>query len=416
VVSLQDTWQAGRQQRQQEVIERQQTVRHTLQTFQQERQAKTAELREGLRLFQLGLQLETQEFLADVSIQRQMQAVQLAEQLQVFVQTLRQQTAELVSLNAADRAIMAQQLAQDLNEFHINLSTSVALLRQTLQYQMQEMRQDVHTLLQTSEQERIQAHLHRMQALEEWVETLRSSIQSYLSELELARYDRAQQLQVMLQQERDRRIADGDALFQEFAQFRETLTQYHLSLRESVWGSQTNSEVKAPDHSTSAASPKLTDISVPPVSPSTQSTPKATTKPKAKKSGENRKKLENRSAIPATLNQKTAKLNAQRAVPKSVSPATGVKPKSVELNAIASQPILPQPVLAVASPSDSDEERLEKAIYQQIHHAGGARLTELETALGINRFQAVDALRSLIKKGLVTQRDRIYLIQEDVKL
>jgi gas vesicle GvpC-like protein len=414
VVSLQDSWQAGRQQRQQEVIDRQQHVRHTLQSFQQDRQAKTAELREELRLFQLGLQLETQEFLADVAVQRQMQAAQLAEHLQAFVQTLRQQTAELVSLTAAERVIMAQQLAQDLSEFHINLTTSVTLLRQTLQRRIQEIQQEVHTLLQTSEHQRIQEHLQRMQALEEWVNTLRSSVQSYLSELELIRYDRAQQLQIMLQQERDRRTADVNALFQELAQFREELTQYCLALRESVWGGSVNELNNPMEHQSGLINHKPYSISAT-SAPTTKTTPKATNKAKTKKPVENVKKPANRSAFPATLNQ-VVKPNSQVVSQKSAPSTTLAAPKSAESKSVEPKPIEPKPVVSTIPPLSSEEDQLEKVVYQQIYHTGGARLTELETALGINRFQAVDVLRSLIKKGLVTQRDRIYLIQEDVNL
>jgi hypothetical protein len=56
----------------------------------------------------------------------------------------------------------------------------------------------------------------------------------------------------------------------------------------------------------------------------------------------------------------------------------------------------------------------EKAVYTFLHESQGARLTQIEAALNLNRFQTVDALRSLIKKGLVTQRDRVYLLQESV--
>jgi hypothetical protein len=58
----------------------------------------------------------------------------------------------------------------------------------------------------------------------------------------------------------------------------------------------------------------------------------------------------------------------------------------------------------------------DKQIYDYIQKSQGARLTEIQSALGINRSQTVDGLRALIKQGLITQRDRIYLVQEDVSL
>jgi DNA-binding IclR family transcriptional regulator len=48
-----------------------------------------------------------------------------------------------------------------------------------------------------------------------------------------------------------------------------------------------------------------------------------------------------------------------------------------------------------------------------IQTSQGARLTEIQSALGINRSETVDGLRALIRKNLITQRDRIYLVQED---
>lgn len=55
----------------------------------------------------------------------------------------------------------------------------------------------------------------------------------------------------------------------------------------------------------------------------------------------------------------------------------------------------------------------ETEIYQYLRHSQGARVSEIEETLKINRVQAVDGLRSLIKKGKIKQgNDRIFLIQE----
>lgn len=68
---------------------------------------------------------------------------------------------------------------------------------------------------------------------------------------------------------------------------------------------------------------------------------------------------------------------------------------------------------ATAPPAKVEKEVVpyEKEVYTFLNQANGARLTQIEAALGINRFQAVDALRALIKKGLITQRDRVYHLQ-----
>ena len=65
-----------------------------------------------------------------------------------------------------------------------------------------------------------------------------------------------------------------------------------------------------------------------------------------------------------------------------------------------------------ALPPSEPEVAFEKEVYTFLHNAEGGRLTQIETALNLNRFQAVDALRSLIKKGLITQRERVYLVQQ----
>lgn len=57
----------------------------------------------------------------------------------------------------------------------------------------------------------------------------------------------------------------------------------------------------------------------------------------------------------------------------------------------------------------------EQLVYNYIHQGKGARLTEIETATALNRLQTVDALRSLLQKGLLVQRDRIYLTLDTVK-
>ncbi|MEM0979148.1 MAG: hypothetical protein AAGH78_02635 [Cyanobacteria bacterium P01_H01_bin.58] len=60
---------------------------------------------------------------------------------------------------------------------------------------------------------------------------------------------------------------------------------------------------------------------------------------------------------------------------------------------------------------------VEDAIFKYLtSQSDGARLTEIESFLKINRFQAVDALRSLIQQELIVQKDRTYRIREEVAL
>ncbi|MDW8201598.1 MAG: gas vesicle protein GvpN [Cyanobacteriota bacterium SKYGB_h_bin112] len=53
---------------------------------------------------------------------------------------------------------------------------------------------------------------------------------------------------------------------------------------------------------------------------------------------------------------------------------------------------------------------IQRAVYNFVCQTAGARITEIQSALSINRFQAVDALRSLVANGLLKQRDdRVYI-------
>ncbi len=53
---------------------------------------------------------------------------------------------------------------------------------------------------------------------------------------------------------------------------------------------------------------------------------------------------------------------------------------------------------------------LQQSVYTFVHQSAGARIAEIQTALAINRFQAVDALRFLVANGILKQRDdRTYI-------
>lgn len=334
-MSLKESWQQQRQQRQQAIIQRQEQVQQTLETARQERQFKAAQVRHELslfreaiaaddqarrakfQLFQAGLQefcgqLQTQvhQFLEAASDRRQFQAKELTRQLNAFVQQVQQEVARFLSETTADRALMAQQLETELTTF---------------------------------------------------VQALRSEVQGYLEQLETIRNQRADQLQQELAQSRVDREAEVNAMFQRFAAFRRELRQFCDALSHEVWG---NPEGSTP----------------PPVSkpePASQSVSQSVSKAPA-------------STIP-------------------VSTVVGAFPQG---DSIAGLPV--QPANPPAKPPAREGIAYEKEVYNFIHAAQGARLTQIESSLGINRFQAVDALRSLIKKGLITQRDRIYLTQEQI--
>ena len=57
----------------------------------------------------------------------------------------------------------------------------------------------------------------------------------------------------------------------------------------------------------------------------------------------------------------------------------------------------------------------EHQVYGYLQKSEGMRVSQISQALGLNRFQTIDALRSLMKKGMLIQRDdRLYVAPKDV--
>ncbi len=324
-MSLKHTWQQQRQQRQQEVTQRQQTVYKALATTRQERQSKAAELRDELSLFRESLtsesttrrselqqfcqrlQADVQTLLTDAGDRRHAHAAQLNQKLDTFVQALRQETTDFLAVAHSERATMAQQLQQELITF---------------------------------------------------VDDLRADVQSYLIELEATREHRATQLSRHLIRSRTARKAETHALFNRLVGFRAERQRFSQSLHNMVWGSG------------SAASDQADAIA-----------------PEALKNGT--QPVGRVSVMPNGTVAVTATIGAfQSSGSVAVAPSTDA----------ATAPL-------------KESIAYEKDVYNYINVAQGARLTEIEAALDINRFQTVDALRSLIKQGLITQRDRVYLSQ-----
>jgi gas vesicle protein GvpN len=63
------------------------------------------------------------------------------------------------------------------------------------------------------------------------------------------------------------------------------------------------------------------------------------------------------------------------------------------------------PVTLTEAPPEDPSEDPESIIFDYIEQAGSARLAEIEAALKLNRFQVVNALKSLIDQALITKQD-----------
>lgn len=432
MVALKDQWKEERRQRQIELEQRQQEVRQVLDTFQNDRLAMSAQLRQELSAFQQALQQDTQSFLAEAYQQRLANAKAVAEVLQAYKSNLQEQVAQFLSVTAAERSLMAQELFQTLDTFRNNLSMMVADLRLALQQRMQEIQLEVQVLqadtqdmLGAFREQRIQEQQQLWAELSAYVDGLREDVQIYLSALEQLREDRASQVWAMLHQSRTDRAAEMEVLMAEFAQFRTYLQEYRSSLSELVWG---NGE-------------SFKDVQLP--------TPPVPSRPVAAKPVQRPAPV--RAAFPPrpkpptlTVTRPTPATPLAAAPPASPTPVITppAEPPKVEPVATQQPALEPANGVEVAAPPENiqdlsdaievpeiqpesmieaqdlarDPAQLEMDIFKYIQDLNGARLTEIESALSINRFQAVDALRSLIKKGNVTQRDRIYLIPEEVSL
>lgn len=326
-------------------------------SWQQQREQRQQEV--GQR------QQQVQEMLSQLQQARHMQSVQLRQDLHTFQQQLKQHTQDFLSTCVADRLLMTQQLSQDLSNFRQQLHDSVAALCQQSQTQIQQRQTEVKAQLQTYQQDRLETQLQLMQDLTNYVEALRSEVQAQLVEFGLTRQEQAQQLRQMLRENGDRRRAEVAELFQQLTEFRCELRAYRSDLQQLIWGNNVTS-----------ASKTVTAEIIPPV-------PSAPAKSSVEEP-----------AAPKPLPKTDVKLIAKV-----------LQPTAATVNKISEASTTPPQEHAVS---------IEESVYNYILAAQGARLNDIEAALKINRFQAVDALRTLIRKGFVTQRDRIYLIQEDM--
>lgn len=328
-----------------------------LQQVAQRRQAVSALLQATHEQRQLNasqlrsdLSLFRETFAYDTSLRRQ--------NLHQFCETLQEQTQEFLAVAQAERSLISQQLRHDLSAFRTTLKQTVESLRREIQADLQILQIEVQAQLDDARQQRIKNQVRHSRNLRIFVEQLHTTVDAFLADCALERQEKAAQAQL----DRETELA---ALFKKFAEFRAQLQQYRAELSHSVWGdfSQPVSQPAQP------STPKPVAV-VEPVEP-------PVVKPAAK---------------PIIVLKKPEKRGRGFQVATS-APSTAVMPK-IEVKAV--------PALS------SDEQR----IYDYIADMQGARLTEIESALGITRLQAVEGLRSLIQQGKITQKDRVYLIHQ----
>lgn len=344
---LLDEWRSQREERLEVVRERQQEVRSTIAQLQTERLTKGWQQRNLRQQSYLSLQQQIQQFLTETNSDRRLQAELLTKELDDFVRSLSSQISQFLTATTQDRERMAVQTTKELRDFCENLSLSLADLRQQRQARISLLKNETQEFLTTSYLQRLQNQAQLNRQLTAWMEALRSDVQSYLQELELLREERRRQLHQSFQEARVQRGLESQEMRDCHARFQAQLQEYRKNLQFEVWGTQ--NRVNSP---TKPQGKPGVNVVATPVLPSTPS-----------------------------------------------KPVVSSLPKKVEVQVKAE-------VVEVVKPNVKALQ--EKSVYNYLFKGKGARLTEIESATGLNRVQTVDALRSLLKQGLIVQRDLLY--------
>ncbi|MCY7274019.1 MAG: gas vesicle protein GvpC [Phormidesmis sp. CAN_BIN44] len=294
--------------------------------------------------------------LASANRDRTIEFQRFSVELQQHRIELHRETQEFLTSISDRRHSQAQQLADDLQTFRVVLNERVNALRQDIRADLQDLQLETQAFLSQSRQQRLKVQIRLTQNLAAFTESLRFEVQNYLSDVKTARHDRAASLAQTLHQNRTDREAKNSVLFLRLADFRSQLTS-------TIWGEDNSSKIES-------------QVSEPVVlQPSSV--------------------LKNPPTLLTTV-PSISKISLSPKPVQIVEPTEAPKPQSSSLAGV-----------------NADDRVFEEKAYHYIESMQGARLTEIESAMGISRFQAVDTLRSLIQKGLVTQRDRVYRIQED---
>lgn len=358
-MALKEMWDAKRKKRREEMRLRSWEVGMTIDQFATDRQDMARQQRDRLDAFKMQLRQDRNE-LADRSAAEKNDRLYLGAERQEEIQNFLAVAADRRYQKETERSRKAQEQAEELAEFARSLTEQTArFLRATsterslMSSQLAADLQDFHeTLSNTVALER--AGLQQQQ-LERKI-TLSRDLAAFMEQL---RSDTSQYLQEL---ELSRESGTREIQAQ--------LAQYVADLQMAVWGSARPQENSPPQKNGSATTSFQNGTSIKaPVQPAT---------------------VLGRGAG-AVISAPTLKPQKASAPP---SPAP-VKP---------TPPSPPQQEIKAQGVSYEEE------IYEHISKSEGKRLKEIEEALGVNRVQAVDALRSLIQQGLIVERDRLYYL------
>ena len=384
MTALYEQWQAARQQRQDEVLDRRDQVDADLERWQSDRLAHAVQLRQDLAHMVADLQAETQLWLTQTAQQRRAKIPSMRQSLQQYAQNLQLETqAKLVNLQdqrEADTSALRQRLHEDCQV----MQEAVSDLRLDIVQDLKKIRQRIQTIKKETavmqagyRQEQAMVRSELLPKLADYVEDLQAEVQDSLAEVAALRQQTAAAQQVQRQQDRQALTDSVDGLFVQLAAFRRDLQEQRQALTTSVWG----------DGAAVASPPRP---------------------------------LTRRPRISRPAPAKSEVAQARPAPKPAAQPVTAAKPQPApqpKMTALPAKPVAqPEPDVVISAPTKPTTPSLDEVVYNYLHLSPGARLAEIESELGINRFQAVDALRSLMEKDLVVKENRTYHVQEEAVL
>ncbi len=385
MIALYDQWQAARQLRQSEVVNRRDQVATDLERWQADRLAHAVQLRQDLDQLMADLRDNTTLWLTQATADRTAQILPRQQARQEYVQQLQAETDVLLAQYQDEHEISAAEVRQKLEYDCQVLQATVSELRLEIAQELRQVQQQVAEIqAQTAvdlagyRQDQAVVRAELLPQLTVYVEDLQVQVQATLKDLTAVRQQAAVENQAQRQSDRTALTDSVDAMFTELADFRHHLQAQRAQLSHIVWGAA------APPAAAPATRPVATRPAV------TSAPARAVAKP----------------AHQVAPNSTTAK----PAIAKPAAAKTAPVPASAPVTTV----IAPAPAAAVAEVAAPPA--IEEVVYNYLHLSQGARLSDIEAELGINRFQVVDALRSLIQKDLVVKQDRTYLVQEEAVL
>ena len=354
-MALKDMWDAERKKRREEMRLRSWEVGTTIDQFATDRQDMARQQRNQLDAFKMQLRQDRNE-LADRSAAEKNDRLYLRARRQEEVQNFLAVAADRRYQEGREKAEELAEFARTLTEQTARFLRATSTERSLMSSQLAADLQDFHEKLKNTvaleraglQQQQLERRITLSRDLAAFMEELRSDTSQYLHELELSRESGTREIQAQL-------------------------AQYVADLQMAVWGSarpQENSPITPP-----------------------------------RKNGSATTSFRNGTPIKAPVQPATVLGRGAGAV---ISAPT-LKPQK------ASAP--PSPASVKSKPPSPPQQEIkargvsyEEEIYEHISKSEGKRLKEIEEALGVNRVQAVDALRSLIQQGLIVERDRLYYL------